>query len=115
MPMVVSVLAAALSAGAGIAPASVPGQQPSSAQGEVQLSTREVLLDLVVTDKKGHPITDLKPGEFEVYENGERQQVTSFGLVRVGPPPKGATRPRRPRRRRPPLSRTRRTAASTSS
>ena len=72
---------------AGLTPASARRQQQ---QGEVQLSANEVLLDLVVTDKKGRPITDLKPGEVEVYENGERQNVTSFGVVRVGPSPKGA-------------------------
>ena len=85
-------------AAAGMAPASLPGTA-SSARGEVELSTREVLMDLVVTDKKGRPIADLKPGEFEVYENGERQQVTSFGLVRDGPQPTGAGAPAEARRR----------------
>jgi VWFA-related protein len=73
-----------------ISPARAQQPQPApAAQSDVQLSAGEVLLDLVVTDKKGHPIGDLKPGEVEVLENGERQQVTSFGLVRIGPPPKG--------------------------
>lgn len=62
-----------------------PARAVRQSQGEVRLSADEVLLDLVVTDKKGHAVTDLKPQEVEVYENGAKQDVTSFGLVRGGP------------------------------
>jgi VWFA-related protein len=88
MRRIASLLAAVAVTAAGVAPARA--QAPRAGQGEVQLNAGEVLLDLIVTDKKGRPITDLKPGEVEVYENGERQQVTSFGIVRVGPAPKDA-------------------------
>jgi VWFA-related protein len=64
-------------------------QTPQRERGDVELSAGEVLMDLVVTDKKGRPVVDLKPTEIEVYENGQRQQVTSFGLVRSGPQPPG--------------------------
>ena len=87
MRKVASLLAAVVLTAIGLAP--TRAQQPRGGQGEVQLNAGEVLLDLVVNDKKGRPITDIKPGEVEVYENGERQQVTSFGLVRIGPAPKG--------------------------
>ncbi len=63
-----------------IAPARAVTQQ----QGDVQLRTNEVLLDLVATDKKGNPVTDLHQNEIQVLENGEPQAVTSFGLVRAG-------------------------------
>ena len=53
---------------------------------KVELRSDEVLLDLVVTDSKGHALLDLKPGEVEVYENGKRQDVTSFGLVSTATP-----------------------------
>ena len=63
----------------------VPARAQS--QGDVQLRTNEVLLDLVATDKKGVPVTDLHRDEIKVFENGEPQEVTSFGLVRVGARP----------------------------
>src|SRR5215813_8882493 len=47
----------------------------------VVVGTKEVLLDVVVRDKKGHTIKDLQPGDFEVYEDGQRQNVKSFRLV----------------------------------
>lgn len=74
-----------------LAPAGVPIRVRAQERGDVQLNASEVLLDLVVTDKKGHPIVDLKRDEVEVLENGERQDVTSFGLVRVGPQQKSAS------------------------
>ncbi len=44
-------------------------------------SAREVLLDVVVRDAHGHLVTNLKPGEVTVYEDGVRQDVRSFRLV----------------------------------
>lgn len=48
---------------------------------QVQLGTQEVLLDIVVTDGKGRPVTDLRQDEVKVYEDGKQQAITSFGLV----------------------------------
>lgn len=62
----------------------VPCTASFARQSDVQLNVREVLLDIVVTDRKGKPITDLRRDEFEVYENGVKQSATSFGLVRKG-------------------------------
>ena len=42
----------------------------------------EVLLDITVRDKKGKPITDLKPQDVTVVDNGVKQKLTSFRLVR---------------------------------
>ena len=47
----------------------------------IRSSVREVLLDVVVRDAHGHLITNLKPGEVTVYEDGVRQEVRSFRLV----------------------------------
>jgi len=41
----------------------------------------EVLLDVVVRDKKGRMIKDLKPENFEVMDNGQKKQIKSFRLV----------------------------------
>lgn len=54
-----------------------------------------VVLDLVVRDKAGRLVTDLRPGEVEVSEDGLRCKVRSFQLVRAEvpdtrtPPPPG--------------------------
>jgi VWFA-related protein len=44
----------------------------------IHTSTREVLLDLVVRDKHHHPVTDLRPEEVEIYEDGVRQNPRVF-------------------------------------
>ena len=41
----------------------------------------EVALDLVVRDKKGRQVKNLKPGDVEIYEDGVRQQLLSFRMV----------------------------------
>ena len=47
----------------------------------VRISVTLVQIDVGVTDGKGRPVTDLKPGDFEVYEDGRRQQITTFSRV----------------------------------
>jgi VWFA-related protein len=75
--------------------ASVPpdaGQQAST----LSITTREVLLDVVVTDSSGHPLTGLKSSDFKVTEEGEAQRLThleehhpmsagSLSRLRTGP------------------------------
>jgi VWFA-related protein len=41
----------------------------------------EVVLDVVVRDKKGHLVRDLKPSDFELTDNGERRTIKSLHLV----------------------------------
>jgi VWFA-related protein len=43
-----------------------------------------VLIDVSVVDRKGQPVLDLSPHDFELKENGVRQQLTSARLVRTG-------------------------------
>ncbi|MDX2044716.1 MAG: VWA domain-containing protein [Acidobacteriota bacterium] len=57
-------------------------QQPQPvAQSPVKIQTNEVLLDVVVHDKKGKPVRDLKPEEIEIYEDGVKQTPSKFVLV----------------------------------
>jgi VWFA-related protein len=44
----------------------------------IHVETREVLVDAVVTDKKGNYIRDLAQKDFKVWEDGKEQAVTSF-------------------------------------
>jgi VWFA-related protein len=59
-------------------------QQPAAAgTGDVPLiraETRLVLVDTVVTDKKGNYIRDLAQKEFKVWEDGKEQPITSFSF-----------------------------------
>jgi VWFA-related protein len=56
-------------------------QTPQAADVVIRSSAREVLLDLVVRDAHGKLVTNLKPEEVAVYEDGARQDVRSFRLV----------------------------------
>ena len=43
--------------------------------------TEVVLLDVVVRDKKGRTVRDLRPDEVEVFEDGEKQEISAFRLL----------------------------------
>ena len=62
---------------------SVPDLPLDSARGQdsgfsLKLTTRLVDVGVMAYDKKGHPVTDLKAEDFEVYDNGHRQEVRFF-------------------------------------
>src|SRR5260370_18340477 len=59
-------------------------QQTPADRQTVVTSTSEVRLDAVVKDKKGRPVKDLMAADFEVYEDGVRQEVQSFRQVGGG-------------------------------
>src|SRR5690349_20995657 len=67
----------------GVSPVVVWGQtKPAQDQDDVvRVRSNEVRLDIVVKDKKGHPIKDLKASDFEVLEDGAPQKVESFRFV----------------------------------
>jgi VWFA-related protein len=56
-------------------------QTPQAPAVVIRSSAREVLLDLVVRDAHGKLVTNLKPEDVAVYEDGVRQDVRSFRLV----------------------------------
>ncbi len=61
-----------------------PAAQPPSQTGPttvIRAVTQEVLLDLVVRDKRGRLVRDLKPEEIEVYDDGVPVKLTGFRLV----------------------------------
>ena len=54
---------------------------PSDEADVVKITTALIQLDVTVTDKKGKIVTDLKPEEMEIYENGEKQKISNFSFV----------------------------------
>jgi len=58
--------------------------QPPSDQDRPRFgtSTAAVTVDVIVRDKKGNPVIDLTKEDFEVFENGTRQAVIDFELVK---------------------------------
>ena len=47
----------------------------------VKITTNLIQIDVVVTDKKGNQVTDLKPEDFEIYENGKKQDISNFSYI----------------------------------
>jgi VWFA-related protein len=52
-------------------------QKPDQAD-VVKITTNLVQVDAVVTDKSGKVVTDLKPDEVEILEDGHKQKITNF-------------------------------------
>jgi VWFA-related protein len=70
-------------------------QQPSpSSEPTITLkaTTRMVVLDVVATDNHGKVVTDLKPTDFTLLENGREQSIGSFAFE-SGTPTSRMTRP----------------------
>lgn len=66
-------------------PSPAPTPQGESDEEVVRITSNLVQFDAVVTDKEGHPVTDLRPEEFEVYANGRKQEVTNFSYIVAEP------------------------------
>ena len=70
-----------------LAAADLMGQQPQKPSEPgyvVRVSTEIVLVNVIARDKKGNLIRDLKKEDFTVYEDGQKQQLTSFDFENVG-------------------------------
>ena len=73
-----------------LVPAQIPPQprsQPQSTQEEVlRITTELVQTDVVVTDKNEQIVPDLKLSDFEVYENGKKQDLQFLEFVSIDTP-----------------------------
>ena len=59
-------------------------QQPERAQQPpIRTGINFVRVDVIVTDKNGVPVLDLKPEDFSVTEDGKPQKVESFSVVKI--------------------------------
>ena len=52
----------------------------------LKISTTLIQVDVTVTGKDGKVINDLKAEDFEVYENGKKQDITNFSFISVNKP-----------------------------
>jgi len=48
---------------------------------KIRIGTAEVVLDVLVKDNKGNPITNLSSSDFEIFEDGVKQSLASFKLI----------------------------------
>ncbi len=56
------------------------GQAPADSGAVIRTETKLVLVDTVVTDKKGNYIHDLEAKDFKVWEDNKEQQIKSFSF-----------------------------------
>ena len=68
-------------------PESTRAQEPPAT---FPAQVEQVIVDVVVADKKGNPIPGLRQEDLEVYEDGERQTIVSFDAVQVAAAPAAA-------------------------
>ena len=90
-----SLLSLVLAITVGFSPALLRAQTttPQDQDDVVRFRSNEVQLDIVVKDKKGRPVKDLKAADFEVFEDGVLQKVESFRFVtRLAAPAKSETK-----------------------
>src|SRR5579863_9325803 len=55
-------------------------QAPADSGAVIRTETKLVLVDAVITDKKGNYIHDLEAKDFKVYEDNKEQKVKSFSF-----------------------------------
>src|SRR6201993_4306248 len=59
-----------------------PNQQ-AAGPAPIHVSTELVLVNVVARDKKGNPVRDLKQEDFTLYEDGKKQQISTFDFEDV--------------------------------
>jgi VWFA-related protein len=67
-------------------PPVLPGQKPEDLE-VVRITTNLVQVDAVITDNHGKLVTDLKPEEVEIFEDGHKQKITHFTFNLSETPP----------------------------
>lgn len=77
-PMASALLALSL-----IQPQTAP--EPPPPKLVVRISVELVQVDAIVTDSKGRHVTDLQASDFEIFEDGRRQELTNFAYELLAP------------------------------
>jgi VWFA-related protein len=66
---------------------------PSQGQPTFRASTSLVPIDVRVLDRNGRPISDLKPGDFTILEDGAPQKISHFSVVAIATTPASGPAP----------------------
>ncbi len=66
--------------------AQAPARKDSKPAATFESNVRVVLLDVVVANNKGEPISGLRKSDFQVFENGQQQTISSFEEHKGAPP-----------------------------
>src|SRR5882757_8470959 len=74
-----------------------PAQVPSDGKATIATTTEEVVLDLIVRDKKGRPVRDLKAEELEITDGDQPTTIrslrfTEFEQTAISSDPQAAKR-----------------------
>lgn len=69
---------------------------------QYRVNVNEVTVDVIVTDKKGGYLPDLHVKDFEIYEDGVRQEIQGFQWIHTDMPGTGAASPGVPKPERSP-------------
>lgn len=51
---------------------------PAAADSVIRVNVRQVLVPVIVTDKKGHSVGGLRPSDFQIAEDGVAQEIVAF-------------------------------------
>jgi VWFA-related protein len=68
-----------------------PSPTTNTQDEKVRITTNLAQVDVVVMDKDGRQVTDLRPEEFELSEDGKRQPITNFSYISNPGSPASAT------------------------
>jgi VWFA-related protein len=72
-------------------PTPVPPPGSGAENDVVKISTTLIQLDVTVTDKSGRAVTDIRPDEIEIYENGQKQDISHFSFISIARKPAADT------------------------
>jgi VWFA-related protein len=68
---------------AGEKPAQPPPPQDQPQPPRIRTGINFVRVDIIVTDRQGNPVLDLKQDEFRLKEDGKAQSIESFTIVKI--------------------------------
>ena len=60
-------------------------QNPPQRQPTFRTGVNFVRVDVIVSDKNGNPVLDLKPEEFSISEDGRQQKIEQFQVIKIDP------------------------------
>src|SRR5947199_5542685 len=63
--------------------APVTAQQTGQAESRIQVTSELVLVNVVEHDKNGNLVRDLKKGDFTLFEDGKKQEISTFDFENV--------------------------------